>query len=252
MCVTTNHTVDMNILVTGASNGIGYQTVLELLKNEKNNVFSISRNEGMLIKLQEESAQKKLRGTLTILSGDISRESDRQRIKLAVEKQINSLDILVNNAGQLINKPFDELSIEDWEMIFAVNVFAAAAMIRNLLPLLSAAAMKDAGYRSHIVNISSMGGLGGTSKFKGLSAYSSSKAAVVIMTECLAEEFKEKKISVNGLALGSVQTDMFLAAFPGAKAGTSPGEMGSYIADFAQNGAKFFNGKNIPVSLSTP
>jgi len=105
---------------------------------------------------------------------------------------------------------------------------------------------------SHIVNISSMGGFQGSMKFPGLSAYSTSKGALAILTECLAEEFKERGIKVNCLALGSSQTEMFEAAFPGMEAGTLAFEMGRYIAEFAQNGHKYFNGKILPVANTTP
>lgn len=104
----------------------------------------------------------------------------------------------------------------------------------------------------HIVNISSMGGFQGSVKFPGLSAYSASKGALAILTECLAEELKDKNIKVNCLALGSSQTEMFEAAFPGMQAGTLAFEMGRYVADFALNGSKYFNGKIIPVSNTTP
>jgi NAD(P)-dependent dehydrogenase (short-subunit alcohol dehydrogenase family) len=75
---------------------------------------------------------------------------------------------------------------------------------------------------------------------------------VVGITECFAEELKERKISVNCLCLGSVQTEMFSAAFPSFNAALKPEEMGAYIARFALEGNKFFNGKIIPVSSTTP
>ena len=97
-----------------------------------------------------------------------------------------------------------------------------------------------------------MGGINGTSKFAGLAAYSSSKGALSILTECLAEEFKNENIKVNALALGSVQTEMFSKAFPDFKAPLTSQQMGEYVAWFAMNGRKFFNGKILPVALSTP
>ena len=105
---------------------------------------------------------------------------------------------------------------------------------------------------SHIVNISSIGGVQGSSKFSGLSLYSASKGAISILTECLAEELKESKISVNALALGAVQTEMLAEAFPGYKAPLSATEMAKYIYDFALTGNKYYNGKILPVSISTP
>jgi 3-oxoacyl-[acyl-carrier protein] reductase len=111
--------------------------------------------------------------------------------------------------------------------------------------------MKKAG-SSHVVNISSMGGINGSVKFSGLSAYSAAKGGLGILTECLAEEYRDSGISFNCLALGSVQTEMLEEAFPGYRAPLTAHEMARFIVDFAINGHKFFNGKILPVSISTP
>ncbi len=242
----------MNILLTGASSGIGYYTALELLKYNESKVYVISRSKEKLEKLRLEFNGMNSLGKLEVISGDITSDADRARMKATIAGEVSSLDILINNAGLLINKPFQNLSVGDWESIYSTNVFAVAAIIRDMLELLSAGNVKSHGYRSHIVNIGSIGGLNGSSKFPGLSAYSSSKAALAVMTECLAEEFKEKKIAVNSLALGSVQTEMFSKAFPGMEAARTAKEMAKYIAEFAMNGSRYFNGKNLPVSGSTP
>ena len=104
----------------------------------------------------------------------------------------------------------------------------------------------------HVVTISSMGGVQGSMKFAGLSAYSSSKGAVIAMTELWAEEFKESGPSFNVLALGAVQTEMLEEAFPGYKAPTTALEMATYIKDFALTGHTLYNGKLLQVSNSTP
>ena len=105
---------------------------------------------------------------------------------------------------------------------------------------------------SHIVNISSMGGFQGSVKFPGLSLYSASKGAVSILTESLAAELTEQRISVNALTFGAVDIDMLRSAFPDYQASFSAQEMGEYLADFALNKAKYYNGKVLPVSSSTP
>jgi short-subunit dehydrogenase len=97
-----------------------------------------------------------------------------------------------------------------------------------------------------------MGGITGSKKFPGLSAYSSSKGAVSVFSEALAEELKEGEISVNCLALGGVQTEMFDKAFPGVKALQSTLQIAQFIADFAVTGNRFFNGRVIPVSMTLP
>ena len=173
--------------------------------------------------------------------------SSPESIKNAVDfinDKFSSVDILINNAGQLINKPFNKTSFTDFESVYKVNVFGVAELIRLLL--------KSFNSPAHIINISSIGGIAGSSKFSGLSAYSSSKGALNILTEMLYEEFKESDIKINTLALGAVQTEMLNNAFPGYKAPLSAKEMAEFILEFSLNGFKFFNGKIIPVSISNP
>ena len=100
--------------------------------------------------------------------------------------------------------------------------------------------------------ISSMGGIQGSAKFPGLAAYSSSKGAVITLTELLAEEYKETGPAFNALALGAVQTEMLEAAFPGYQAPVSAAEMAKYIGDFALTGHHYYNGKVLQVSKTTP
>ena len=97
-----------------------------------------------------------------------------------------------------------------------------------------------------------MGGYQGSSKFPGLSLYSASKGALSILSECMAEELGEKGIKVNCLALGAAQTEMLEKAFPGYQAPLSANEMAEFISDFAINGHRYFNGKILPISVSTP
>ena len=103
-----------------------------------------------------------------------------------------------------------------------------------------------------MVNISSMGGVQGSVKFPGLSAYSSSKGGLITLTELLAEEFKESGPAFNVIALGAVQTEMLEEAFPGYQAPISAGQMASYILEFALTGQKFYNGKVLPIASTTP
>ena len=154
------------------------------------------------------------------------------------------VDVLINNAGKLVNKPFSETTQSDFEAVYKVNVFGLANLTRALLPKMSA--------DSHVVNISSMGGINGTSKFPGLAAYSSSKGAVSILTELLAEEFKETGPFVNALALGAVQTEMLSEASPVLDVPMDAKTMAAYIAQFALTGHRFYNGKVLPVSNTTP
>ncbi len=243
----------MNILVTGASRGIGYYTSIALATNSDNHVYAVSRDEKGLNKLSDHFEKFNLPGKLTICVGDISSEEFLISLKKKLEKEISSLEVLINNAGYLKSAPFEELAISDWRQVYEVNVFSPVNLIKYLLPLLKKSKqLGTSKFKAHVVNISSVGGVQGSSKFKGLSAYSSSKGALCVLTECLAEEFKEENIAVNCLALGSVQTEMFSKAFPGFEAAKQPEEMGNYIGKFAMEGQMFFNGKVLEVSVSTP
>lgn len=231
----------MNVVITGASRGIGFDCAMQLASLSNFRVLALSRNETALQQLQERAIGANY---LSYLKFDLT-NPDTDALLEAVHK-LGGVDILINNAGLLINKTFSELQASDWEQVFKVNILGPAALIRILLPYL------EQSNHAHILNISSMGGFQGSSKFPGLSAYSSSKAALSNLTECLAEEFKDKNIAVNCLALGAVQTEMLNEAFPGYKAPLSSEEMASFFVYFATQGHRFFNGKILPVSVSTP
>ena len=233
------------ILITGASNGIGYQTALNL-SAENHIVIAVARNNSKLQELSVEAKKQNPNAKLYPVAFDLS--SAGQNLLLNEIKKINitSIDCLINNAGVLINKPFEQLLYDDFKSVYDVNVFAPAMLIQTLLPML------EQSNSAHIVNISSIGGVQGSSKYLGLSAYSSSKGALNTLTECLAIELSPKNIKVNCLALGSVNTEMLAAAFPGYEASVSAKKMAEWVSWFALNGHHFFNGKIIPVALNNP
>jgi NAD(P)-dependent dehydrogenase (short-subunit alcohol dehydrogenase family) len=233
----------MNIVLTGASSGIGFEAALELSLNSENKVVAIARSADKLRTLLE--IAKGINPDCTLLPVEFDIVNDDYAALLPfLEARLGSVDILINNAGALINKPFLDTSAEDLANMFESNVLGHFNMIKQLLPLMKAG--------SHIVNIGSMGGYQGSVKFPGLAAYSASKSALHTLTECLAQELVETGIKINCLALGSAQTEMLEAAFPGYQSPVLAFEMGKYIADFARTGHKFFNGKVIPVAVTTP
>lgn len=234
-----------NIIITGASSGIGFEAVLDLTANKDNHVIALARSADKLRRLHEIATDLNFDGGKVYPAQfDIVYDNYADSLIPFIKSKFDKVDILINNAGALVNKPFLETSAEDFANMLQTNVLGHVNMIKHIAPL-----MTEGG---HILNISSMGGFQGSSKFAGLSAYSTSKGALATLTECLAEEFKEKGIKVNCLALGSSQTEMFEEAFPGLEAGTLAFEMGRYIAEFAQNGSKYYNGKILPVANTTP
>ncbi len=233
----------MNIVITGASSGIGFETALEFALDSKNKVVCIARSTDKLRKLLEIAKGINPDCTLFPVAFDLVNDDYAALIPFLTER-LGTIDILINNAGSLINKPFAETTTADLAEMLESNVVSHFKLIQHTLPLLKSG--------SHIVNVGSMGGFQGSVKFIGLSAYSASKAALHTLTECLAYELAETGIKINCLALGSAQTEMLEAAFPGYESPVLAFEMGKYIADFAKTGHKFFNGKVLPVAVTTP
>jgi NAD(P)-dependent dehydrogenase (short-subunit alcohol dehydrogenase family) len=223
-----------NIIITGTSRGIGYKLAL-MFADAGHNVLALSRQ--MPTALLEHP-------NITCLSTDLSDEKQLEQVSSFVTVSWQKVDIVIHNAGALLLKPFKDITAEEFEYIYKVNVFGVAALNRAVLPYM--------GKGGHVVTISSMGGVQGSMKFAGLSAYSSSKGAVITLSELLAEEYKEQSIAFNVLALGAVNTEMLQEAFPGYEAPLSAAEMADYIYDFALKGNKYYNGKLLQVSSSTP
>jgi NAD(P)-dependent dehydrogenase (short-subunit alcohol dehydrogenase family) len=233
----------MNIVITGASSGVGFEAALELILNGKHMVVALARSEDKLEKLYEIAKGLNPDCHLFPARFDIAHDDYENDFLPFIEARLGKVDILINNAGALINKPFVELTQIDFAEMLQSNLLGHVKMIQNLLPMMNKG--------SHIVNIGSMGGFQGSDKFPGLSAYSASKAALHTLTECLAVEFADRGISVNCLALGSAQTEMLEKAFPGFESPVAAFEMGAYVAHFALNGHKFYNGKILPVAMNT-
>lgn len=231
----------MFVVITGASKGIGREITKQLLIDGENTVLAVSRNATELKKLKKEFNED-----LIIVIGDITQSTTRNKISSLIKQNGKRVDVLINNAGAIVKKPFQKINGKELSDVYNVNVFAPFLLSQSLIPFMGKRT------RSHIVNIGSMGGVQGSSKFAGLSAYSSSKAALAGLTECMAEELKDENISCNYLALGAVQTEMLNKAFPGYKAPLSSKQMAGFIIQFALTAPTYLNGKIIPVSLSTP
>ena len=224
-----------HIIITGTSRGIGFE-LAQQFANKGHKVLALSRNTTPLDTIKHQN--------ITTLSVDLSNNLDIKKAVDFIKTDWKKVDILINNAGKLINKPFSELTTTDFEEVYKVNVFAVAELTKNVLPFMQKG--------SHVITVSSMGGIQGSMKFPGLAAYSSAKGAVITLSELLAEEYKEQQIAFNVLALGAVQTEMLEEAFPGYIAPLSAKEMANYIFDFSLTGNKFYNGKVLQVSSSTP
>ncbi|TDU33811.1 short-subunit dehydrogenase [Gelidibacter sediminis] len=224
-----------HIVITGTSRGIGFELV-KLFAKQGHQVLALSRNDIPVKALKLKN--------VTAFCFDLGDAEAYLKVEEHIKEHWAYVDVLINNAGMVLNKPFAKTTVSDFEEVYRTNVFGVAELTRLLIPYM----VKN----SHVVTMSSMGGVQGSMKFAGLAAYSSSKAAVITLTELLAEEYKESGISFNVLALGAVQTEMLEEAFPGYKAPITPEEIADYIVDFSLKGQKFFNGKLLQVSNSTP
>ncbi len=234
----------MNAIVAGASRGIGFEVVRHLARGGAHRVIAVSRNAVRLDELAGACARDGHGDIVVPVVMDLETGQLEETLLPAVTGAGGGIDLLVFNAGYLVNKPFASLDGDDFDRSFGVNVRAPFLLIQALLPHFNP--------NAHVLTISSMGGYQGSAKFPGLSLYSASKGALAVLTECLAEELRPRDIKCNSLALGAVQTEMLAEAFPGYAAPLTPEEMGSFIADFGMNGHRYFNGKILPVSISTP
>lgn len=223
-----------NIIITGTSRGIGYELALQFAK-AGHQVLAISRKTPQTL-IENPN--------ITCLSIDISNPDELLQAEKFIAQTWKKVDVLIHNAGSLLHKPFTQITSEEFKNIYKVNVFAVAELTKICIPFMQKG--------SHVVTISSMGGIQGSMKFAGLSAYSSSKGAVITLSELLAEEYKEQGIAFNVLALGAVNTEMLQEAFPGYEAPLSAKEMADYIYNFALTGNKYYNGKVLQVSSTTP
>ena len=223
----------LKIVLSGCSKGIG-KAIVTLALKEGHKVLGISR-----------SASGINDANYTELQADLLNEASFQSIEEHI-KGMGGVDVLINNAGYLVNKPFMEVKYQDVKDSFDVNYYAAFRLSQICIPYLKESAS------AALINIGSVGGVQGSLKFAGLSAYSSSKGAIAILTECLAEEFKDTKIHFNCLALGAVQTEMLAQAFPGYQAPYNPDQMAAYILSFIKDASPMMNGKIISVSASNP
>lgn len=223
------------VIITGTSRGIGFELAQQFAENNFQ-VLALSRNQGPLKELNLKN--------ITTIAVDVCEKNDLKKVENYLHENWQEVDILIHNAGFLINKPFEKLTKEDFLRVYDVNVFGVAELTQICIPFLKKG--------SHVVTISSMGGIQGSLKFPGLAAYSSAKGAVITLSELLAEEYKEKGIAFNVLALGAVQTEMLAEAFPDYKASLRANEMADYIYSFATTANKFYNGKVLQVSNTTP
>ena len=234
-----NKTEKLSICITGSGRGLGFELIHSFIRDTDLHVAAVTRDgEALRQKLKSLENQDRI----SIVEADITTERGREGIYNAL-KALPELGYFIHNAGVLLFKPFEEITEKELKEVYDVNVFAPFMLTQKLMPIMK---------RTHTINISSIGGVGGSMKFAGLSAYSSSKAALNCLTEMWSEEFKDTDNVFNCLALGSVETEMFKTAFPGVSAASSTTNMADYIVSFALRAPSVMRGKIISLSISNP
>ncbi len=222
-------------IVTGASSGIGRATA-ELLARRGARVAIFARSKRKLT-----SFASNYPGRILGVAGDVSAEDDLNRLFDTVEDHFGPCDVLVNNAGMIDAAHVVEMSAEQADRIFAVNMRSVFLASRRALPN-----MIERG-RGCIVNVASISGVAGPEKFPGFAVYNASKAAVVAFTEGLAVEVKEHGIRVNCVSPGSVDTKMWNEVSGGAPAAMKPEEVAETILFLASERSRPINGQNLHV-----
>lgn len=233
----------MNIIITGAGKGIGFELVKIFLEEGGHTIIAISRKISRLEMLKNIVKEEKT-SELYPICYDLLHTDYKKALLPQITAHTEKIDLLINNAAFLKHEEFGSFSTQNFDLTFNTNFRSPFFLIQALLLHFNAP--------SHIVNITSMGGFQGSSKYPGLAAYSASKAALANLTECLAEELKDRDIRVNALALGAVQTEMLNEAFPGYQAPMKAEQMAAFIARFGKEGHHYFNGKILPVTTSNP
>ena len=228
-------------VITGAATGVGFETVAAIVQQCPDfEIVAITHTENKNSELQLFASKH---ATVRCLAWDIVSGESEPLLSVVHEKPI---ELLINNAGLLVKKPFLDLGYEDFLKAWQVNCWGAARVTQLLLPNLLKAT------HPHVVMIGSMGGFSGSVKFSELAAYSSAKGAVSILTEALHHEFLHTNLTFNCLSFGAIQTNMLSRAFPGYRAPITAAAAGSFIAHFALTGYRYFRGKVLPVSTTTP
>jgi len=184
-------------VVTGGASGIGKATAEGFMKEgAKVAIIDISRDS-----CEAASAEMATKGFHpTFITGDVSRPDDVHRMVNESLKALGRIDVLFNNAGILVEGTIEQVSIEDWDRIMAINVRGVFLMSKEVVPIM----LRQGG--GAIINNASCSGLVGD---RNAIAYNTSKGAVVLMTKCLALDYAQKGIRVNSVCPGEVDTPMF-------------------------------------------
>jgi 3-oxoacyl-[acyl-carrier protein] reductase len=184
-------------IVTGASLGIGSACALDLAKNGANVAINYRKHDAEARAICDQVNAMGRRGLA--VKADVANFDDAQAMVATVVKEFGRVDILVNNAGMIRDNPLAGFSDEDVQEVLDTNVTGVFNVTRAVVPYMTA---QRAGT---IINLSSVAGEKGG---RGQTNYAASKGAINAFTRALAVELAPRKIRVNGVAPGVIETDM--------------------------------------------
>ncbi len=232
-------------LVTGASRGIGNAIAIELAKNNVSVVINYNRDGKEAVSVVEEI--KKLGVDSMAVKADVSKFDECVSMINVTKKKFGYLNILVNNAGVLADKTLENMTKEQWELVINVNLNGVFNVTKNALPII-----KDGG---KIINISSIVGINGNF---GQTNYAASKAGIIGFTKSLAKELGKRKITVNAVAPGFIETSMtkgtpfirkriMMSMIPLGRTGT-PEDVANLVAFLASEKSNYITGQVITIN----
>ena len=241
-------------LVTGGSRGLGKSTVINLASKGVDSIFTYLSREDDATRVAADV--EKLGGKAVALQLDAGKVSNfgdfSERVKQTLQShwQVNSFDFLVNNAGIGVNELFTETTEAQFDLLMNLHFKGVFFLTQTLLPLIN-----DGG---RIVNVSS-----GLVRFSlpGHSAYAAMKGAIEVLTRYLAKELGQRRIVVNSVAPGAIETDFgggavreneqlnkMIASQTALGRVGLPDDIGGMIASLLSEENRWINGQRIEVS----
>jgi len=180
-------------VITGAGTGIGRAIALAFVR-EGAKIALVGRRKDLLETVAQEAG-----GLPLVLAGDVSQQRDIDRILAETAARFGGVNVLVNNAGILHIGTAEEITEDQWDETFNINVRGLWLLSRSVLPY-----MRKTGEGS-IINVASVLGINGARK---RAAYAASKGAVVLLTKCMSVDYGHENIRVNALCPSFVETDL--------------------------------------------
>jgi len=192
------------VLVTGAGTGIGRGVALEFCRQGADVVFHYSHSKDGAATAVEE-ARRSGAGKVTALQGDFRRVEEAVRVGREAMGFLGGIDVLVNNAGITMNRPFEQVTPEQFDTVYGVNIRAMYFLTQAVVPAMTA--------QGHgvVINFSSVHAYEG---YQEHTVYAGTKGAIVAFTRVLAVELAPKGIRVNAIAPGAVEVENHHKIFP--------------------------------------